>query len=168
MSLLFIRLIFFINTLLVCIGSQGQTLAEKASGPPQIGLPMDNYEQITAFRLKDAKILWYNKDLLEELGFKIASTGLTDDQQHKLLDIFAYSSNAKLSHELVDKDKSKILYADYYGGNGLNGNYGSGRAASSGQFQIKGMPTPMIRKDSESNDHNSGTANILDGFREAI
>ena len=153
---------------MISIGGQGQTLAEKASGPPQVGLPMDNYEQITAFKLKDAKILWYNKDLLEELGFKIVSTGLTEEQKRELLDIFAYSSNEKLSHELVDTEKTKILYADYYGGNGLNGNYGSGRAASIGQFQIKGMPTPMIRKDSKSNDHNSGTANILDGFREAI
>lgn len=70
MSLL-IRFIFFINLLLVGIRGQGQTLAEKASGLPQLGLPRENYEQITAFRLKGAKILWYNNDLLKELGFKI-------------------------------------------------------------------------------------------------
>ncbi len=144
-------------------------LSEIASGHPNsFALPESVYTEVKTLRLKNAKVLWFNFELAREMGVEIPKEGLTPDFERKILDAFAYNA----PHENIGLENftnlSKTFYADRYGGLGLGVNWGAGRAASAGQFQIKGIGQTSLVGTGQSFDHAHGGASIKESINEAI
>ena len=122
-------------------------LVQLASGKPSnMGkvLPADSYVEIKARRIKDAKVVWANFDLLRSMGIHVPAQGMTPEFEKVLLDVFAFQIDDGKADPGAPAQETKSLYADRYGGGGLGNAQGSGRAAISGAFQLKGTArTPL-------------------------
>lgn len=151
-----------------------QTLKEiesLADSPPiQMGtqLPKESFVAIETHRLKNARVLWLNFDLLHELGIRIPEDGMNPQFEKRILDLFAYKIPSYNDLLEVDLTNKKTWYADRYGGDGIGNNGGSGRAANLGLVQVKGIGrTPLVGMET-SFDHAHGGASINESIREAI
>ncbi|MEK7690310.1 MAG: hypothetical protein AAB425_04745, partial [Bdellovibrionota bacterium] len=147
------------------------SLKELANGVPsyyEIDLPESSYIEVRARRLAHARIVWVDFEVLREMGIDVPPEGLTEEFEQELLEEFA---NAVPGPDDPDDafvgDEETIYYVDRYGGGGLDGNFGSGRAASRGKFQTKGMgPMPVIG-DHVDFGHRHGGAAVSEGVSEA-
>lgn len=165
----FLLLIFFFS---LFFSSFAKDVGDLSNGPPSFQgniLPKESYVELTTKRLKNPKVLWLNFDLLRSMGVKIPEDGLTTEFEQQILDAFAYAvpQNAHEDYWLFDSTKTKTFWADKYGGIGMNGNLGSGRAAINGRIQIKGIGrTPLVA--SQDFHHAHGGASILEALSEVI
>jgi len=122
-------------------------------------LPKEAYAPVTAKKLSKAKVLWLNFDLLRDEGIPFPKQGLTPYFEKAVLDAFAYSVPQPTDPPELFNEEEKIFYADRYGGEGLEGNWGSGRAASAGRVQIKGIGrTPLVGRHVPDHHSNGGTS----------
>ncbi len=107
-------------------------------------LSRDRLAEVKTQKLKNAQVAWVNIDLLRQLGFEIPAEGITQELEEKILESFAYVVPSELIPKGKLTEKTKIFYADRYGGQGMGGSEGSGRAAGAGLFQVKGIGrTPL-------------------------
>lgn len=116
------------------------SFTEAASGKPDT-LPNLNDESFAPFeakRLQKAQVVFRNDDLLRDMGITIPG-------DEEILNELAYMvPQASDNKDLFVEGKGKIFYADKYGGTRMGSAYGSGRAAITGRFQIKGLGrTPL-------------------------
>ncbi|ENF7324068.1 YdiU family protein [Vibrio cholerae] len=101
-------------------------------------LPCSSFCTFTAFRVKDAKVVWKNRNLMTAY-----SLDAIEDFDDWLLTHFAYTT---LNSFYTNKeDDCSVFLAERYGGQLLAGNGGGGRVGLKGQFQCKGIgPTPLV------------------------
>ena len=142
-----------------------------AEGPPSyLGkqLPETSYAKFTARKLAHARVLWANFDLLREMGVDVPKEGLTAGFEQQIVDAFGYAVPRDFDPPGAFAAQEKTMYADRYGGSGMGNNFGSGRAASVGRVQIKGIGiTPLVGA-GETFDHGHGGASIEESIREAV
>lgn len=113
--------------------------------------------------------LWYLRyDALRRQGVKIPPAGIADPQFAKaFLDKYAYQAPGRDDRPEMFTEKTKIAYADYYGGEGNHGVRGSGRATIDGNHQHKGNLTPMVPVENRDPNMN-GAQQVIDGMEEAM
>lgn len=138
------------------------------SGPPQLSLDSTTYDEVSALKLKGAKVVWVNKTFFKSEGVDVESTQGFRQISERLKNEFGYLIPTKNTPSSLFDTQEKKFYPDRYGGPGLNGNLGSGRAASFGDFQLKGLgPTSMVGPHADL-DHASGGVGATQAIAEAI
>jgi uncharacterized protein YdiU (UPF0061 family) len=141
-----------------------------AGAPTALGkqLGPNSYVTVQAQKLTQAKVVWLNWDYLSKAGFDVGNRELTPEIEKAVLDAFAWGVRAPGEPESAfSSTETKNFSADRYGGDGLAGNMGSGRAASAGDIQIKGIgKTELVTTIGPG--HSNGTAEIEEAIREAI
>ncbi len=149
----------------------GKDVSELTSTDPVLKgnvLPNSSYVSVETRRFAKAKAVWVNFDWLRENGFDIPADGLNPGFEQKLLDALAYGIPRETDDQSLFTSLKKTFFADKYGGTGIGSNMGSGRAASSGLVQIKGIGiTPLVNKNTPI-DHAHGGASLEESIREAI
>jgi hypothetical protein len=125
----------------------------------------DHSSPLTVWRLKGASILWVNREkmardpLFKELG--------QDEKSYEqaLLERCAWWSFVDRG---VDSSHTKVAFADRYGGRGIEGNGGAGRAALLDGYYVKGVgPTRLLGK-ARAREHSSGGCYLEEAVREAV
>ncbi|OFZ73658.1 MAG: hypothetical protein A3K03_07710 [Bdellovibrionales bacterium RIFOXYD1_FULL_44_7] len=147
------------------------TIGSLSDGPPaHLGksLGQTSYVPVKAKRLAGAKVVWINFNYLREIGIDIPPGGLTPEFEKEILDAFAYALPGPFDREAMFLETEKIFYADRYGGSYIGVNFGSGRAASAGHVQIKGIGRTPLVGIGEDFDHANGKASLEEAIREAI
>ncbi len=121
-----------------------EALRQSAEGKPALEgalLPSESYVELQAQKLKNAKLLWVNDALLQEMGIDLDPNAVENATfESAFLDIFAYSIPREGVDDpgRFDATKKKTFKADKYGGEAVWGTEGSGRAMAAGLWQIKG------------------------------
>ena len=127
-----------------------------------------SYVKVETQKLTKARVAWVNWDYLRKSGFEVGEEKITPEIERALLDAFGWGVRAQDEpEEAFSKKEKKTFYADRYGGDGLAGNMGSGRAASAGEIQIKGIGKTELVTVTGSH-HSNGTADMGEALREAI
>ncbi|MBF0443120.1 MAG: YdiU family protein, partial [Oligoflexales bacterium] len=148
-----------------------ERIGSLSEGPPALMgnvLSNMNYVTVEARRLANPKVLWLNFDLLRQRGIEFPENGLTPEFEGEIYDAFAYAAVSR--HDSPSNFLSQVreFFADRYGGYGIGVNWGSGRAASSGRIQNKGIAATALVGAGQSFDHAHGHASIEEGIREAV
>ncbi len=143
------------------------------SGPPVLrgkALPTESYEEVRVRRLAKAEVVWVNRDWLRAQGYDVKARGpVPKTILDKVLQSFAWSAVNPGDPSSAFTEESATFYADRYGGGGTGIHHGSGRAASVGSFQIKGIGiTPLRIAESGRFDHVNGRASLEEALREAV
>ncbi len=146
-----------------------RSLSEGTPHLAQTHLSPQSYLPVPTQRFAKAKVIWVNWELLREMGVEMPASGMTPAFEEKILAAFAWGRpQPQDPAEAFIPGTKKTFYADGYGGIGMNGNLGSGRAASAGLVQIKGIgQTPMVYKPDDFG-HSHGGASLEESIREAI
>lgn len=157
----------------VLAGAQSRPLTEigtLSAGAPELmntALGPLSYVEVPTQKLANAKVLWVNWDYLASKGFDVGSRQVTPALEKAIIDAFGYGVPGKDEPKEAFTNEKKMFYADRYGGDGLGVNLGSGRAASAGSIQIKGVGrTRLVRMAGDS--HSNGTVGLGEAIREAI
>jgi len=131
-------------------------------------LPPECFVPMKARRLARACVLWLNFDLLRQSGISFPKEGLTPEYEKLVLEAFAWAVPQPYDHPSFFTADEKDFFADRYGGEGLESNWGSGRAASAGRIQIKGIGrTPLVGTDVKEH-HSHGGLPKFEALAEAI
>ena len=151
--------------------SAAQGIARLSQGAPvNLGKKMGplNYVKIETQKLTRARVVWVNWDYLRKAGIDVGNEELTPEIEKAILDAFGWGiRDPGEPAEAFSATETKNFYADRYGGDGLAGNMGSGRAASAGRIQIKGIgKTELVTTVGPS--HSNGTAEMQEAIHEAI
>ena len=154
---------------LLAVPASGLWAAEVEHPPAALTsrLSEASFAPVTVRQLAHPRDLWINRRGLWERG-------INPDLFQKRLDLEArfmipQSSDAPQAF----MNRFKTFFTDLYGGLGMNGNLGSGRAASFvdpelGPLQIKGVGrTPMVGPKVDDFVHSHGGASVLEGIIEA-
>lgn len=124
-------------------------------------LPDSSFCEFTAFRVKGAKVVWKNSNLINAYALDEI-----DEIDNWLIDHFSYTTLNKFYTER-EEDRS-TFFAERYGGQLLAGNGGGGRAGLKGQFQCKGIgPTPLVNPKSP-HQYSIGLATLEEMINEAL
>lgn len=120
----------------------------------------------TAHRLSSAAVVWINRRWFLERGFDIAQDHTLRQVSEWLVDEFAWC--VRTGTESVKAD-TRVLWADRYGSTqGKSPHGGSGRVATVGCFQAKGIgPTPLVGRGDKPG-HSHGCLSVEECLREAI
>lgn len=149
-----------------------KTVSSLSDGPPTLmssHLDPSSYTKVVAHRLTQARVLWINYALLREMGIDVPAEGMTTQFEKEILEAFGYAIPQADDPSHLFGPETKEFYADRYGGLGMNGNLGSGRAASAGKVQIKGIgKTPLVGRKVTDYGHAHGGASISESIQEAI
>ncbi len=145
------------------------TLGELTSGPPRfIEGPLDAaaYKKIQAQALAHPELVWFNFNWAREKNIRVPAEGVTPAFLREIHDAFAYQIPAGGDPKDAFLPKSIDVFADGYGADDTP-NLGSGRAASFGRVQSKGIGrTPLVR--TEDPWHSNGALLFTDAMREAV
>jgi hypothetical protein len=115
-------------------------------------LTMESFVQVSTHRLATPVIAWVNEEQFSEKAAVENSYCIRQEYE---------------SPEEYNTD-GRIQYADRYGGNGVGRGGGSGRCATFGNIQVKGVGrTPLVTPDADPF-HTSGTMMLREAAREAI
>lgn len=131
--------------------AQTKPLSELAEGKPNLIdaqiLNDQSYVEVPVVKLAQPKLLWANLSLLREMGYDVPEK-LDAKTTQTLLDTLAWvSKDSHTADADIVPDTKKIMRADFYGGEGLGANFGSARAASAGDIQVKGVGiTPHLKR----------------------
>jgi hypothetical protein len=134
-------------------------------------LPAEQYVPVEARKLAHAKILWVNWDLFKAYGIDLGPRELTPELEAKLLNTFAWGIPSPGDPAGAFTGERKVVYSDFYGGEYIGDNIGSGRAASFlGKIPVQskalGRVNEMVRGTGEG--HANGRAPIVELMREAV
>src|SRR5579883_3138750 len=123
----------------------------------------------TAYRLRHAALVWINRPWFRRRGFD-----LDDAETHRrieswLLDEFGFAVRRESDPEEAFTSERRTLFADRYGStDGLTPHGGSGRVATIGCFQAKGVgQTPLVGQGGPAG-HTHGCIALAECVREAI
>ena len=164
-------LIFILIPLCFAQAKKLSEISKLSAGAPTIlgrKLGPNSYITVEAQKLNRARVVWVNWDYLRKAGYEVADEQMTPEIERAMLDAFAWGVRAPGEPaSAFSETEKKIFYADRYGGDGLAGNMGSGRAASAGDIQIKGIgKTDLVTTIGPS--HSNGTAEMQEAIREAL
>ena len=154
-------ILYFGLLLLLGFSSQAQSkdgLQLLFEGKPT-RLGPSSYVEVRAKKLSRPKLVYLNIRYLKEMGIAVPETGVNESFLQQLYEEIAYVVPGPKDDPSLFTSEEKIFYADRYGGMGLNSNLGSGRAASIGQVQIKGIGRTPLVNPIASFDHAHGRAN---------
>jgi hypothetical protein len=114
-------------------------------------------------------VLWINRRWFFERQFDVTSADTVRRIHDWLLDEFAYVIPQPSDPQPAFTNKTKILHADRYGSStGRTPHGGSGRVATIGAFQAKGIGmTPLVGPGGDQG-HSNGCCSIEEAIREAI
>lgn len=116
-------------------------IGELAEGPPKLmqgPLAPEAYKVSKAKRLAKPELLWFNFNLARELGIEIPPEGVTPEFAQEVYHAFAKQIPAESDPASAFKGGELNVWADGYGADDTV-NLGSGRAASYGEVQVKGI-----------------------------
>jgi len=121
-----------------------------------------------ARQLRRARILWINRRWYLERQIDVSRADVRDRVATWLVDEFAYAVSEDGAGDAFTS-RVRTLYADRYGiSSGRSVHGGSGRVATIGCFQAKGIGlTPLVGTGS-NRVHSSGCSSVEEGIREAI
>lgn len=125
-----------------------------------------SYEPQTLYRLKRPKLLWFDEAWFRQQGYSIDAAF-----EQNILDELAWAIPDPQEPRSAYTREARIYYADRYGGKGINGHRGSGRAASKGKIQIKGVGrTSLVNTYAGKSDteHSTGRVSLTEGLGETI
>lgn len=171
MKMAFLPLISLLTLLFSWTANAGRPIEELSWGRPAHegkDIPDATYVEVKAKRLAHARVLWLNFDWLHQHGFEIPPEGMTPDFEERILSALAYQVPRSWDPPEAFQSTEKVFFADRYGGDGMNNNWGSGRAASAGQVQIKGIGRTSLVSPSADFDHAHGGASIQEGMKEPV
>lgn len=146
-------------------------LADKIGVSKVLGiLGADCFAEFTAVKTPGT-VVWCNFGLAEELGFDVPPSRCMTKQFHQQL-VDALSYRILPANEGARGRQTITLYADRYGGDGLGGTLGAGRAGflPYGNLYLKGVGLTPLFKLSNPNDfpHNHGGVQMNDCLGEAV
>ena len=154
-----------------------QARAQNASGhrwsvltalAARLPLPRAAFVRVSVRRVRDAKLVWVNWPYLRELGVVVDPGEMTIERARPLLRLCALRIPEATEPDELFCGPNVTVYADRYGGDGVGTNGGSGRAATRGELQIKGIgPTPLV-DDLAPSDHRHGSLFLNEALREAV
>lgn len=113
-----------------------------------------SYKTMQLRGLAKPELLWQNDELVKQSGVD-------------LLKDTAFASPVDGESANIYTNEKKTAYVDAYGGLGMNGNFGSGRAAIVGDWQIKGSGKTMMVNAKSDQYHRSGASTVREGVWEA-
>jgi len=122
-----------------------------------------------ARQLRSATVLWINRRWFLERKFDLTQDDTARRIHDWLLGEFAYAIPQPGDPQTAFTNKTKVLHADRYGSStGRSPHGGSGRVATIGAFQAKGIgATPLVGPGGERG-HSHGCCSIEEAIREAI
>jgi hypothetical protein len=120
-------------------------------------------------QLRRAMVLWINRRWFLERQFDLTNNGTVRRIHEWLVDEFAYAIPQPGDPQTAFTTKTKFLHADRYGSStGRTPHGGSGRVATIGAFQAKGIGvTPLVGHGGDPG-HSHGCCSIEEAIREAI
>jgi hypothetical protein len=122
-----------------------------------------------ARKLRRAMVLWINRRWLFERQFDLTQDDTVRRVHDWLLDEFAYAVPQSSDPPTAFTSKTKILHADRYGSStGRSPHGGSGRVATIGAFQAKGIGVTPLAGPGGEHGHSHGCCSIEEAIREAI
>ncbi|MCK6551506.1 hypothetical protein L6R52_37060 [Myxococcota bacterium] len=146
-----------------------ETLAD--GRPPIIDVLGDaGVHKLTGVHREGGRIAWLNWSLAAELGLELPrDRKMTPELEEKLLRALSIEVLPK-GEEAGDR-KTVELYSDYYGGEGLGYNRGSGRAAFFGDLNLNAKGIGAIEEMLDprtSYDHRHGAMSLVEGGLESV
>lgn len=134
--------------------------------PRLAGLSAKLLVPFTAYRLRSAEVAWINRRWFLERGFNLGEEAIRRKITAWLIDEFAWLVRADGDAFTGD---TRRLWADRYGSSdGSSPHGGSGRVATAGCFQAKGIgQTPLVGHGAPPG-HSHGCLSVTEGLREAI
>ena len=120
----------------------------------------------TAHRIRSASLAWLNRRWFLERGFDLAQERTLRQVSEWLVEEFAWCVQSGSDGVTAD---TRTLWADRYGSTqGRSPHGGSGRVATVGCFQAKGIgPTPLVGQGDKPG-HSHGCLSLEECLREAI
>jgi hypothetical protein len=122
-------------------------------------------------KLKRAGVVWLNKRWFLERGLNVDEPSTRSRVDAWLLSEFAFVANTDREREndALDMAAACTLYSDRYGSTGgMSPHGGSGRVATVGRFQVKGVGiTPLVGITRQMG-HAHGCLSLAEALREAI
>ncbi len=117
-------------------------------------------------RLRAPSVIWTNRQWFLERGFDLSHAHTVSRVNSWLLTEFGWIVDSELNGSAGE---SRTFWADRYGSpDGMSPHGGSGRVATAGRFQAKGIGrTPLVGAES-SVGHAHGCQSVAECFREAI
>lgn len=157
-------LLFLLICGLPALADPTKLIPESTGIPSHLGtnLPAETYVTEKARRLANPKLLWANESYLKELGRWGAGA------EKALLEAFAFGIPGPTDPASAFLPEEKKFHADRYGAMGTGHNWGSGRAAEAGKYQIKGIGKTKLVSALQKDHHNNGTLPMEEAYREAI
>lgn len=129
-------------------------------------LGREGYREEVLHKLAKPKLLYYDYE-----GFLAEGWAPEEITEENILNRLGYAKPLKGEAKSLYTGETAVFYSDYYGGEYIAYNYGSGRAASRGGIQLKGIgQTAMISRISkrEYQHHASGKKGIKEGVFEVL
>lgn len=146
------------------VGRLEQDLPKLADFGPAMLVPFVGY------KLSSARVAWINDRWFLERGFDTGDPVVSRKICSWLIDEFAYVSACGTS--ALPKGTggaARILYADRYGStDGMSPHGGSGRVATMGSFQAKGIGVTPLVGEAATHGHAHGCCSVAEAMREAI
>ncbi len=120
-------------------------------------------------KLKSPAVAWINRRWFLERGFDLSDPSVAARVQHWLIEEFAFLASDPAGGNAVATDLDRTFFADRYGSTeGMSPHGGSGRVATVGQFQVKGIGiTPLVGAGGQPG-HAHGCCSLAECIREAI
>lgn len=120
----------------------------------------------TVRRLRAPSVVWTNWQWFSERGFDLSHAHTASRISSWLLAEFGWIVDSELNNSTAER---RTMWADRYGSpDGMSPHGGSGRVATAGRFQAKGIGrTPLVGAES-SVGHAHGCESLAECFREAI
>ncbi len=163
-----IKVMIALLFMILAFGSvvQSQDLNDQSSSRPshEKTLGENSFEEFNVYRLKNAKVLYHNPELMKDYGINPDSLS-AKELNEKILESFAWMSESV--DEKFRTTESRLAYAYYYGGEGMGMHKGSARAGIVGDVQIKGIGLTPMHNDSH-HAHKEGYAGLHESIKEVI
>jgi hypothetical protein len=120
-------------------------------------------------QLRRATILWINRRWFLERQFDMTRDDVRERVSNWLLDEFAYAIPQGSEPQDAFTSRTKTLHADRYGSStGRTVHGGSGRVATIGSYQAKGVGVTPLAGAGTNWEHSNGCCSIEEAIREAI
>lgn len=119
-------------------------------------LPRSSYVSVTARRLKNARIVYANQQLINP---------------DRVIEEYAFAVPTEIEPADAYGEEQKVFWADRYGGDGIGVNGGSGRSAQDDWFQLKGIGrTPLLGPDPSEDTfwHSHGGISLVEAIQETV
>lgn len=145
-------------------------IGELSKGAPKnLGTKLGDlsYVKVETQKLARGRVLWVNWSYLESMGFDTSKREITPEIEKAIIDAFGWAVPGAGEPADAFTSEKKTFYADRYGGDMLAGNMGSGRAASAGIIQTKGIGrTALVTTIGDG--HSNGVAALDEAIVETI